>query len=97
MNSATKKYEWHIEDSPEGEAGDDPTIYRDIYQGDTAVAERVIFDDAEALVLRHNRTLKELFSDIATKTVYRPSSHRRSLDCRGVNQGSNTGKTDRIS
>jgi hypothetical protein len=78
MNTLTREYVWHIEDSP----GDESGIYRDIYQGEVTVAERVIFDDAEAMVLRHNRNLKELASDIAQSTVYRKSSYRKSLDSR---------------
>lgn len=94
MRNLIRKYEWKLADSPEGEEGDAVTVYRDIYQGDIPVAERVLFEDAECLVLRHNRCLKELAQEFSRGPIALASSYRRSLDARGIDISSKQGKTD---
>jgi hypothetical protein len=54
---------WHTRDSSEGEEGKNPTIFRDIYEGDERIAERVEFEAAHAIVSKHNQEITDQYAD----------------------------------
>jgi hypothetical protein len=54
---------WHTRDSSEGEEGNAPTIFRDIYQGDERIATRVDFEQAERIVVSHNDKVTNQYAE----------------------------------
>ncbi len=55
---------WHTKDSSEGEEGDAPTMFRDIYQGDERIAKRVDLEAADGIVKAHNQNPDKWRTDV---------------------------------